>query len=134
MKLAKLIISICIVGFLGIYLISSFAGKLLQYDLTVDQALTAQSKHPKSTYRVVGVIDHKSVQWLPNNNPITLEFKLESKDHSGEYMHVIYHDVKPPDFDKSGEAIVKGKFDSNGNTFFASEILLKCPSKYRSKD
>jgi cytochrome c-type biogenesis protein CcmE len=41
---------------------------------------------------------------------------------------VIYRGSKPQDFERSEQLVVKGKV--SGDCFAASEISMKCPSKY----
>ncbi|MFN7313197.1 MAG: cytochrome c maturation protein CcmE [Bacteroidota bacterium] len=40
----------------------------------------------------------------------------------------MYRAPEPADFDRSEKIVIIGKM--NGETFEASKILLKCPSKY----
>ncbi len=45
-------------------------------------------------------------------------------------MTVIYNGVKPDLLQNEAQAIVTGKLGQDGN-FYATDLLLKCPSKYQ---
>ncbi len=55
-------------------------------------------------------------------------FSFYMKDQKGEVSKVIYSGTKPQDFERSEKLVLIGKMD--GGTFYASKILMKCPSKY----
>lgn len=50
-------------------------------------------------------------------------------DPSRERLNVIYEGIQPDLLKNEAQAIVTGRLDADGN-FYASELLLKCPSKY----
>ena len=49
-------------------------------------------------------------------------------DNEGLEKKVLYNGSKPQDFERSEQIVVVGKMD--GDEFHASQILMKCPSKY----
>ncbi len=55
-------------------------------------------------------------------------FSFHMKDDKGEVREVIYNGTKPQDFEKSEKLVLVGKMDQD--KFYASKILMKCPSKY----
>lgn len=55
-------------------------------------------------------------------------FAFHMKDEKGEIREVVYNGTKPQDFEKSEKLVLIGKMD--GDKFYASKILMKCPSKY----
>lgn len=55
-------------------------------------------------------------------------FSFNMKDDKGEIRKVIYSGTKPQDFERSEKLVLIGKM--NDDTFYASKILMKCPSKY----
>ncbi|RNL54036.1 cytochrome c maturation protein CcmE domain-containing protein [Pedobacter jejuensis] len=55
-------------------------------------------------------------------------FSFFMKDEKGEIREVIYSGTKPQDFEKSEKLVLIGKM--NNDKFYASKILMKCPSKY----
>lgn len=57
-------------------------------------------------------------------------FSFYMKDEKGEVKKVIYSGTKPQDFERSEKLVLIGKMSND--TFYASKILMKCPSKYNN--
>ena len=57
-------------------------------------------------------------------------FSFYMKDEKGDIEKVIYSGTKPQDFERSEKLVLIGKM--NKGTFYASKILMKCPSKYNN--
>jgi cytochrome c-type biogenesis protein CcmE len=57
-------------------------------------------------------------------------FSFYMKDEKGIVKKVIYSGTKPQDFERSEKLVLVGKM--NNDTFYASKILMKCPSKYNN--
>jgi cytochrome c-type biogenesis protein CcmE len=57
-------------------------------------------------------------------------FSFYMKDEKGVVKKVIYSGTKPQDFERSEKLVLVGKM--NNDTFYASKILMKCPSKYNN--
>jgi cytochrome c-type biogenesis protein CcmE len=55
-------------------------------------------------------------------------FAFFMKDEKGEVRKVVLNGSKPQDFERSEKLVLIGKM--NEDTFYASKILMKCPSKY----
>jgi cytochrome c-type biogenesis protein CcmE len=55
-------------------------------------------------------------------------FAFHMKDEKGNVNKVVYNGAKPQDFERSEKLVLIGKM--NDGTFYASKILMKCPSKY----
>lgn len=55
-------------------------------------------------------------------------FSFFVKDNKGQECKVVYPGTKPQDFERSEQIVLTGQMI--GNEFHASEILMKCPSKY----
>jgi cytochrome c-type biogenesis protein CcmE len=49
-------------------------------------------------------------------------------DNAGAEKKVVLHKNKPQDFERAEQIVLIGKME--GEEFHASEILMKCPSKY----
>ncbi|KAA3615704.1 MAG: cytochrome c maturation protein CcmE [Calditrichaeota bacterium] len=58
-------------------------------------------------------------------------FKFTLKDEAGKQIDVIYDGAKPGNFDQAIEVVCQGSF-KNGK-FHATNILVKCPSKYEEE-
>jgi cytochrome c-type biogenesis protein CcmE len=50
------------------------------------------------------------------------------KDSKGEECKVVFRGTEPQDFQESEQIVLTGQMA--GGEFHASEILMKCPSKY----
>ena len=57
-------------------------------------------------------------------------FEFFMKDEKGMVNKVIYAGTKPQDFERSEKLVLIGKMEND--TFYASKILMKCPSKYNN--
>lgn len=60
------------------------------------------------------------------------ELVFVMEDENGEKMPIRYKGVKPANFDTANQAVVRGKFYED--EFVATQLLLKCPSKYESEE
>jgi len=49
-------------------------------------------------------------------------------DKEGKECKVVLNQSKPQDFERSEEIVLKGK--AVGEEFHATDMLMKCPSKY----
>jgi cytochrome c-type biogenesis protein CcmE len=58
-------------------------------------------------------------------------FSFYMKDAQGVELKVIYNGTMPNNFESSTSVVVTGKY--NNGTFYASDILTKCPSKYEEE-
>ncbi len=87
------------------------------------------SSNPGNTYHVVGKLNKEKPQdYNPQKDADLFSFFLI--DNDGVEREVILHKAKPQDFDKSEQIVVIGKM--NDLQFIASDILMKCPSKYNN--
>lgn len=55
-------------------------------------------------------------------------FSFYMKDEDGVECKVVFNGTKPQDFERSEQIVLVGKM--KGEEFYASKILMKCPSKY----
>jgi cytochrome c-type biogenesis protein CcmE len=85
------------------------------------------SAHEGKVFHVVGKLNRdKPYEYHPEQNANLFSFYLF--DNNGEEKKVLLNKAKPQDFDKSEQIVIIGKM--KGDEFIASDILLKCPSKY----
>ena len=83
--------------------------------------------HEGKTYHVIGqFIRDKGIEFNPYADANTFSFWMEDKD--GTERQVIVRGDKPQDFELSEQIVVVGKM--KGDVFQASEMQMKCPSKY----
>lgn len=82
---------------------------------------------PDAMVNVVGYLaKDKEMVYDPKKDPNYFAFTMTDKE--GNLQKVWYKGSKPQDFERSEQLVVKGKME--GSDFHASEILMKCPSKY----
>jgi cytochrome c-type biogenesis protein CcmE len=88
---------------------------------------TEAAANPDTEYHVVGKLNKAvPVQYDPKINADQCSFMLV--DNKGVEKQVILHKSVPQDIQKSEQIVLIGKM--KGDAFEASEILMKCPSKY----
>ncbi len=91
---------------------------------------TADS-HSGKVFHVVGKLNKdKPFEYNPEVNANVFGFYLV--DNQGTEKKVLYNGAKPQDFEKSEQVVIIGKMKSDA--FYASEILMKCPSKYAGNE
>lgn len=90
------------------------------------------AKHPDKEFHVVGqLMKDRPMKYDPIQDPNHFSFYVQ--DEKGEERQVVYHHPKPNDFELSERIVLVGK-DGNEGVFEASQILLKCPSKYEAEE
>lgn len=72
----------------------------------------------------------KEMYYNPEKDPNYFSFYLT--DQRGEEQKVVLLQAKPTDFEMSEQVVVTGKWDEN--EFVATDVLLKCPSKYKDEE
>jgi cytochrome c-type biogenesis protein CcmE len=79
------------------------------------------------TFHVVGKVNlNKDFVYNPEANANIFGFYMI--DNEGLEKMVLYNGSKPQDFERSEQIVVVGKIE--GQEFHASQLLMKCPSKY----
>jgi cytochrome c-type biogenesis protein CcmE len=76
-------------------------------------------------YRVNGTVVPGSIE----KDGLTTAFVITDGDTT---MDIVTDRPLPDTFKASSEVVARGRFD--GETFTASEVLAKCPSKFKAKD
>ncbi|MGE5576062.1 MAG: cytochrome c maturation protein CcmE [Syntrophothermus sp.] len=59
-------------------------------------------------------------------------FRFLMQDNSGDRLEVVYDGVKPANFEEATGIVAIGKYADG--VFRASQLLVKCPSKYQGSD
>lgn len=93
------------------------------YYLTVGELLARGEAAYTEDVRVGGTVDPGSVHSEAN---MVLHFTLRDETNS---LPVVYQGVVPDAFKPGGEVVLEGRL-SRSQTFEASALLAKCPSKY----
>jgi len=118
------VILIVVVGYL-FYL--SF-GSSVSYYITVSELTARSAELYDTTVRVAGKIADSPIDW--NAQDLELRFSITE---GGETLTVIYCGAAPSGFKAGASILVEGKYGSDG-IFRASQIIMKCPSKYEPED
>lgn len=121
MKKIHIVLLVLIAGTIAVLI--SFMGRLSTYD-TVQSAM-------KKKGRVVSIIAKldrtQPIEYDAVKNPNFLRFS--AFDSLGSNMKVVYRKEKPTNLEHSERLVLKGRM--NDDHFECSEILMKCPSKYK---
>ena len=97
-------------------------------DVTTYETIASAKQKPGRFVTLVAKLENpQSVQYDPVKNPNYLTFT--AVDTLNNAVKVVYHNAKPADMEKSERMVLKGKME--GDHFECSDILLKCPSKYK---
>jgi len=120
-----------------------------QYYLTVQELQTRAAEMTGREARISGVVLGKSIQYDNKNLVLTFEIanipgdqkEVDARGGIAKVLHdaavdpslpkikVVYHGAMPDLMKDEAQAILTGKLASDG-TFNASELLLKCPTRY----
>ena len=110
------------------YLLYLSFGSSVSYYVTVSEFFDRSDELLDTSVRVAGNVANTSIEW--NTDDLELSFTLTE---GGKNMPVVYKGAKPSGFKAGSTILVEGKYDVIG-VFRASQIILKCPSKYESID
>ncbi len=94
---------------------------------TYDTIASAKQKQGKYVHLIARLDKSAPQDYDPAKNPNY--FSFTAMDSLGARAKVVYHNTKPAEFENSERIVLKGKMQ--GEVFECSEILLKCPSKYK---
>ncbi len=94
---------------------------------TYDTIGSANAKKGKFVHVIAKIDKSQPIEYDPIKNPNYLSFY--AVDSLGGKTKVIFHNSKPTDLEKSERLVMKGKMQDDH--FECSDILLKCPSKYK---
>lgn len=110
---------------IAIYLIITAGGEVATYSNFED------ARGTEGKVKVVGhLVKDKEIVYDELKDPNYFSFYMV--DDNKEERKVILNQGKPQDFELSEQIVLTGKMEKN--EFIASEILLKCPSKYKDEE
>ena len=85
------------------------------------------AKDSPAELHVVGRLDlAKDMVYNPKKDANYFSFYVN--DNKGTACKIVFTGTKPQDFERSEQIVLTGKMV--GEEFYASKILMKCPSKY----
>ena len=90
----------------------------------------AEAKEGK-VFHVAGTLDRDRERTYDPHLDANL-FTFYMKDSEGAGRKVLLNSAPPQDFEKSEQIVVIGKM--KGDEFYATSILMKCPSKYNNPE
>lgn len=94
-------------------------------------ATFTEAKELNKIVKVVGQLSKdKEMYYNPQEDPNFFSFFVTDAD--GEEKKVILRAAKPQDFELSEQIVVTGSV--KGEEFHATDMLLKCPSKYKDEE
>jgi len=129
-KARFVIAGMLVLGAIAFLLISSFQSNAMYY-LTVPELKTQAQTEGAAFYnrivRVSGPLHKESIDW--NAKTMTLKFHI---DESGDMFPVAFVGPVPDTLQNGETVVVEGKYTSEG-IFNATNILVKCPSKYEEE-
>jgi cytochrome c-type biogenesis protein CcmE len=86
-----------------------------------------EARSSQSVLRVVGHLDKQKALYYDAAKDANY-FSFYVKDKKGDECKVVFRGTEPQDFEKSEQIVLTGQMV--GTEFHASDILMKCPSKY----
>lgn len=107
-----------------IYLLSLSFGNAVSYYVTVSEFYDKETELQDINLRVAGNVTESPIIW--DAESLDLRFTITE---GGKDMPVAYHGAQPSGFKAGASILVEGKYHSDG-VFRASQMILKCPSKY----
>lgn len=149
---AKFIIGGLLILAAVVYLIVSSTQQNAQYFLTVEELLDRSDEMVGLDVRISGAVLGESIEYdsqnldlsftiahIPGDNRdidaqggIATVLHSATQDSDLPRIRVEYNGVVPDLLQNEAQAIVTGTMDKN-NVFHASELLLKCPTKYEDE-
>jgi len=123
-NLTKFIVGGAIIVAVIVYLIFSSIGGSTAYYLTISELKARGEDALDRKVRVVGLVQGETIQFDARN----LDLYFVITDEGGS-MPVKYKGARPDMLQDQAEAVVEGKLTAAGE-FEATNLLLKCPSKY----
>jgi cytochrome c-type biogenesis protein CcmE len=141
---------ILIIAAIVFLIISSTKANALYY-YTIDELLSRGPEMENQPVRILGAVIGDSIQYDPqtlslhftianipaDNKEIEAQGGLSAvlhfaaTDTSHTRMQVVYQGPKPDLLRDEAQVVMTGQIDKNG-VFQASELLLKCPTKYEA--
>jgi cytochrome c-type biogenesis protein CcmE len=94
---------------------------------TYDTISSAKQKQGKFVHLIARLDKSVPLDYDPAKNPNYLSFT--AVDSLGAKAKVVYLNTKPAELEHSERIVLMGKMQ--GDVFQCSDILLKCPSKYK---
>lgn len=89
----------------------------------------SEAKVTTRPVQVAGVVAKGSKQYDLQNNKMIFTLR----EDSGDEMAVEYGGQSPANFDDVTKIVAIGKYNTERHVFMATEVLVKCPTKYEQR-
>ena len=110
------------------------AGALLLINASRDMSTYSTFTDAIEGQKVVKIVGHlskdKEMTYNPEIDPNYFSFYMT--DDEGREQKVVLLAEKPQDFERSEQIVITGQM--KGDEFHATDMLLKCPSKYKDEE
>jgi len=118
------VVAILMIG-LAILLLTQAADEMSTYSTFQDAIKTGEK------VKIAGQLSKdKQMVYNPEKDPNFFSFYV--RDNDGVERKVVLKAAKPQDFERSEQIVITGKMQ--GDDFVASDLLMKCPSKYKDEE
>lgn len=117
-----------IVGILLIAVIMLCMMSLLGDSSTYANFTEAKNSTDEEVHVAGTLVKTKPMSYKPEVDPNSFGFYM--LDKNGTEQHVILKKSKPNDFERAEQLVIIGSMQ--GNEFVATDVLMKCPSKYNN--
>ena len=123
MKKIPIIIVLLVAGAIALFMTA--ADQISSY-ATFSTAASVSGK-----VKVIGTLAlDKEMVYNPEKDPNY--FSFYANDEDGRQSKVVFLGEKPQDFERSDQVVMTGKYKDG--VFVASDMLTKCPSKYKDEE
>ncbi len=101
------------------------------YEADTYSSFAQARENPGKQVHIIGELNaEKPVLETIENDALVFSFYMF--DSAGEESKIVHYGPRPQDFEKLEQIVLVGKFKDD--MFVASELLLKCPSKYEEDE
>ena len=111
----------------GILLYSSLGESLQQYKY-VDEVVAAPQQWEGQRFKLHGFVVPHSIGRKENTNSVEYRFDMQ---HNGKTIRAYYTGIPADQFKDKAEVVLTGVM--KGESFHATEMTAKCPSKYEER-
>ena len=119
--LALLVVIAVLIGF-----IVSIASDYSSY-----KTFSTAESNTERDFQIVGFLEKEQpIDYNPEKDANHFTFFM--KDNDGQVRKVIFNGAKPQDFERSESLVLTGRM--KGEDFYATKLLMKCPSKYKNDE
>ena len=118
---------VLVLGGLG-YLISTAVSNTTMYYVTVEEALAKGFDSESRSIRLQGIVQGEGIDWRPRD--LILAFDVAGE--TGRTIRAVYHGARPDNFAPGAEAILEGRFGTDG-VFVVDRLMLACPSRFEAE-